>query len=82
MLLWGTRLSTISNRQTKQQPEQLVAKLLDALASECRQRPGRGADRPGDQRGHAALLANREPPRSGGRVEMKGEGTEWLCGPR
>jgi hypothetical protein len=78
MSQWGTRLSTTSNRQTKRQLEQLFAELLDRLASEGRQGSRSSAAGPEDQRGDAAPLANRVPPRSGGRGEIKSEEVERL----
>ena len=65
-------------RRKKHKPEQIVAKLRDALAPECREGPGSGAAGLGDQRGDAGPLAGRAPPRSGGHGGMKSEEAKRL----
>jgi len=65
-------------RRKKHKPEQIVAKLRDALASERGQGPGSGAAGLGDQRGDRDPLASRAPPRSGGLGGMKSEEAKRL----
>ena len=65
-----------------EQPEQIVAKLRDALASESGQGPGNGAAGLGDQRGDTVPLASRAPPRSGGLGGMKSKEATRLNWPR
>ena len=67
-----------SKRRKKHKPEQIIAKLRDALASERREGSGGCAAGPRDQRGDAAPLASGAPPRSGGRGGMKSEEAKRL----
>jgi putative transposase len=67
-----------SKRRKKHKPEQIVAKLRDALAAARREGPGSSAAGPGDQRGNADPLAGRAPPRSGGLGGMRSEEAKRL----